>query len=630
MDMNRSITHPTLSILQDSAYRQNGFRRDIQGLRAIAVFAVILFHACKTLLPSGFVGVDVFFVISGFIISSLIIESNKAFNWRNFYWGRIKRIVPAYIVMLALVSIVSSLLFVVGDFSFYKKSIVPALLFFSNQYFSGFGSYFSPGAYELPLLHTWSLAIEMQFYLFFPVLVWLTPRQLLPWLIGALCVALFAYAEWQLRLQDNQRYVYYSLFARVPEFLVGALIAFTGMGKNWSSGFSTLAGLAGVVLLCGCFIFIDEKNFPGLASVTPCLATGLLITSREGVVSRVLSMDGFVWIGALSYSLYLWHWPVLAFMRYYLGHYDLTILWLLGFIAITFLFSSLSFHWVENLARDNKSVLAKPISMIALVMTAGIVMLVSVKLNTMVEKPLLVNMTRYAPADKICHGKIVEDCLRGDLGEKPSVLVLGDSHAAQLNIFIDVVGKQEKFAARVITASSCVPIPGFDVGRIPDYARADCYSQIAALAPYIVDEARLIVIAAMWQWHAHHPNFMQTLSAFLKKTTQRNIKVIVLAQVPMFDANPLRIRRFSALGLPMNVSQNKDWEKANSDVAAIVRRYKGATFLNLSHSQFFADAPFYDGQLIYFDNHHLNELGARSYGLFAAPFFKKYVSLTTE
>ncbi|WP_222837396.1 acyltransferase family protein [Candidatus Williamhamiltonella defendens] len=189
----------------------------------------------------------------------------------------------------------------------------------------------------------------LQFYLFSVLFVWPTLRQLLPWLIGVLYVSLFSYAEAQLRLQDNQRYIYYYLFERVLEFLVGALIAFTGIAftgisKSWSSGPSTLAGLSGMVILGLCFIFIDEKNFPCFASNTPCFSTGLLITSIEGVVSRVLSMDGFVWISALSYSLYLWHCPVLALMRYYLVQYDLTILWLLGFITITFLLSSLSFN----------------------------------------------------------------------------------------------------------------------------------------------------------------------------------------------------------------------------------------------------------------------------------------------
>jgi hypothetical protein len=235
-------------------------------------------------------------------------------------------------------------------------------------------------------------------------------------------------------------------------------------------------------------------------------------------------------------------------------------------------------------------------------------------------------MTRYAPADKICHGQIVGNCIRGDVSLQPSVLVLGDSHAAQLNEFFDVAGKQDKFSARVITASNCVPLPDFDVKSIPDYSQADCRSQIAALVPYVAD-SQLIVIAGMWQWHVSHPDFIFALSRFLEQETQRNVRVIVLAQVPMFDINLLRLRRFSVLGLPLGITKNTEWVGANNTIASIVGQYKGAEFVDFSHSKFFADAPLNDGRLIYLDNHHLNELGARAYGQFAAPLLQKLFTI---
>lgn len=622
MNMSESVNIPTVSEVSRPSERRTGFRRDIQGLRAIAVLAVMLFHACKTWLPSGFVGVDVFFVISGFIICSLIIDGKAAFSWSAFYWGRVKRILPAYGVMLAVVSAISALLFLPDDFSFFKKSMESAALFYSNQYFSSFGSYFAPGAYELPLLHTWSLAIEMQFYLFFPILILFSPRKYLAWLLSALCIILFAYAEWQLRVQDNQRYVYYSLNARIPEFLLGALIAVTRLGRDWSVRVSTLVGWTGLTLLFLCFIYIDEQHFPGVLSVLPCVAAGLLIASRAGTVSKMLSTNALVWVGALSYSLYLWHWPVLAFMRYYTERYELTGPWIVAFLVATFLLACVSFRWVERSARDSASILAKPLSLGALLTVTGLVIVASVMFNKRIEKPIPAELTRYAPAESICHGRMVGDCLRGDRSGMRPVLVLGDSHAAQLNEFFDAVGKQEKLAARVITASNCVPIPGFDVERIPDYSRANCRSQIAALAPFI-DDANVIVVAAMWEWQAPNPEFLSAFAEFLENTTKRNVKVFVLAQIPMFDFNPLRMKRFSELGLPVRVSKNENWEKSNHDIAEIVSHYKGAEFLDFSHSSFFADAPFYSGKLIYMDNHHLNEWGARDYGVFTAPLLKK-------
>jgi peptidoglycan/LPS O-acetylase OafA/YrhL len=624
--VNRSRSNAPLAVHQEFLEHQRGFRRDIQGLRAIAVLFVMVFHANKAWLPSGFIGVDVFFTISGFIIASLIINSEKSFSWHDFYWGRIKRIVPAYVVMMSVVGLISSLLFVTTDFAFFKESMWYALIFASNQYFSSFGSYFAPGAHELPLLHTWSLAIEMQFYVFLPLLICLTPRKLLGWLIGFLCLALFVYAEWKLRLPDNQRHTYYSLLARAPEFLLGVLIAVTGLGRGWSTVYSSLAGFIGLLALGWSSVFIEASSFPGFASIVPCMASGLLIASRKGFVSKLLSASGFVWIGALSYSLYLWHWPVLALTRYYLGSYDLTSLWMLAFVVLTFLLSWMSFHWVETFSRGSSGFLSRPFGLSVLIIVAGLMIFGSIRLNGLVENPLPIEMTRYAPADKICHGQIVGNCIRGDVSLQPSVLVLGDSHAAQLNEFFDVAGKQDKFSARVITASNCVPLPDFDVKSIPDYSQADCRSQIAALVPYVAD-SQLIVIAGMWQWHVSHPDFIFALSRFLEQETLRNVRVIVLAQVPMFDINLLRLRRFSVLGLPLGITKNTEWVGANNTIASIVGQYKGAEFVDFSHTKFFADAPLNDGRLIYLDNHHLNELGARAYGQFAAPLLQKLFTI---
>jgi len=147
------------------------YRNDIQGLRAIAVLAVIFFHVNKNYLPGGFVGVDMFFVISGFLIGSIIFRQKLArqFSFVEFYKARYRRIVPAYLAMVSIVSILAAILFVPKDFAFFWQSLKSTLYFSSNQYFSEFGDYFGPSSHELPLLHTWSLAIEMQFYLLLPI-----------------------------------------------------------------------------------------------------------------------------------------------------------------------------------------------------------------------------------------------------------------------------------------------------------------------------------------------------------------------------------------------------------------------------------------------------------------------------
>lgn len=616
------IIKKTCVVENFSCRHRREFRRDIQGVRAIAVMAVIVFHACITCLPSGLVGVEVFFVISACIVTSLIIDGHSQFNWLDFYWGRLKRNVPAYVVMIASVAVVASLLFLDGDFDFYKKSVESSLFVLSNHYFSDFGSYFGPRAYELPLLHTWSLAIEMQICVLLSVFIWLTPRNWLPWWMGIICVLLLVYSQWQLGLQDSLREVYFAFYSRIQEFIIGVLVAFAGLGENGSSKVSLYTSWIGLLVLLVSFSVVGQKNFPSLASAIPCMATAPLIASKKCVVTRLLSTRALVWVGALSYSLYLWYWPILALIRYYVGNYELTTPWLLGFFLVTFLLSWLSYHFVEALPRNSMSIFAKPVNVCARVTITGAARLGSTPLQAIVEKPMPVEFTQYAPASNVCHGQIISNCLLGDLTQTLPILVLGDSHTARLNEFFDVAGKQNKFAARIMSAGICLPIPGFDVARISDYSRADSRAQMAALVPYL-DSIGISVVAAMWQWQLPSKQFMLAPDEFISFVTKRDAKVVVLAQAPMFEVKRLRVRRFLALGMSVDVYQNKDRKKANSDISVLVSSYKNETFVEFSNSQFFAEPPFREEQLIYMDNHRLNEIGSYSNWLFIAPFLQK-------
>jgi len=197
---------------------------DVQGLRAVAVLAVILYHVNGEWLKAGFIGVDVFFVISGFIITTLLTEPGRKVDLLAFYVGRVKRIVPAYAVMFTIVCLLSAFLFLQPDFSFFYRSLKSAALFISNHYFAEFGSYFAPKAEELPLLHTWSLAVEMQFYVFFPLLILCLPRSCHLPVLSLIALVLFAWSGVQVSLGQQDK-LYFSLIARVPEFMVGAIVA---------------------------------------------------------------------------------------------------------------------------------------------------------------------------------------------------------------------------------------------------------------------------------------------------------------------------------------------------------------------------------------------------------------------
>ena len=213
------------------------FRPDIQGLRAIAVLAVIVFHLNPAWLPGGFVGVDIFLVISGFLISSILLhkKSKPGYSLTStlgyFYTSRLKRIAPAYYATLVMVSLLAAVLFLPADFATYRDGLKKAAWFNSNSYFASFGDYFAPANHEQPLLHTWSLAIEIQFYLIAPFIFLLLPKRLLSWILPLSIISLTAYAEFQLRIAGNQQATYYSLVARLPAFFLGAWVALL-IGKS--------------------------------------------------------------------------------------------------------------------------------------------------------------------------------------------------------------------------------------------------------------------------------------------------------------------------------------------------------------------------------------------------------------
>lgn len=197
------------------------FRNDIQGLRAIAVLSVFLFHLNPNWLPGGFIGVDIFFVISGFLISSICfskIDKNK-FSFIDFYQSRIKRIVPAYFVLLFVIGIIGYQLFLETDFENLKKSYFWSIVFQSNEYFSSLDTYFGTKNSENPFLHTWTLAVEMQFYLFLPFLLFFIKRKWQAVALFIMTIILFTYGTIEV-FNNNKSEIYFSLLARTPEFLL--------------------------------------------------------------------------------------------------------------------------------------------------------------------------------------------------------------------------------------------------------------------------------------------------------------------------------------------------------------------------------------------------------------------------
>ena len=602
-------------------------RDDIQGLRAIAVLAVMVFHLDHQWLPGGFVGVDIFFVISGFLMASIKLrqEQQGRFSFVDFYASRVRRIVPAYLMLLTVTTAVMAVLLIPRDLASYEQSLTTALYFTSNRFFAAQSDYFAPTAHELPLLHTWSLAVEMQFYAVLPfMLVALKQRWRVLALTG-IALTLLGYSSYRLAAGYRQS-EYFSLLARIPEFLVGSLLAFWPAPRAWNGATRTLVAASGLLLTMVSLWLISEQTlFPGVAALMPCFGAALLIAARASVINRLLSHPVLVWIGALSYSLYLWHWPVLAGLRYFCGTYQLSGSAIASFVLLTTTLSWWSYRYVE-LSFRGRAAPGQFARNLALVVAALATMALGHWLNGRLVTPLPAASSWYADSDTICHGHIVGDCVRGDRDGSREILLLGDSHGAHLNYFADTVGRALKVRIRVVTASACVPIHGFDLATVPEWARPPCLAQMREIDRYMA-MADALIVTGMWQNHASSTVTLAALEQFIATAATHKLPVLVLAQVPMLTKNAQRMVRFESFGLGRaRVARDAQWAAANARVAQRVEKHPNARFLNMAQEKLFADAPFEQGVSLYSDNHHLNEIGARRYGEVAIPYFKHWLA----
>ncbi|MFG1393934.1 acyltransferase family protein [Xanthobacter agilis] len=330
------------------------YRPDIDGLRAVAVGSVVLFHGGFSLFGGGFVGVDVFFVISGFLITSIIADDLERgrFSLVDFYDRRIRRILPALFLVLFTTVAIGAFILLPTQMENLAGSLIPATLFYANIHFMGLESYFAPAAEELPLLHLWSLAVEEQFYIVFPLLLFVLMRvggRRLA-VIGLFAVALVSLVIAQVELQEAPRRAFFLLSSRAWELLVGALIALAPLPKVPPKVAAGLGALGLGALLIPVFLYNRNTSFPGVAALPPVLGAALLIYSgrhaARGPAARLLALPGLVYVGRISYSLYLWHWPLLAFAFIYRGR-ALTPLLAAGIILLAVALSALSLRYVE-------------------------------------------------------------------------------------------------------------------------------------------------------------------------------------------------------------------------------------------------------------------------------------------
>ena len=334
------------------------YRPEIDGLRALAVIPVVLFHAGIAGFSGGFVGVDIFFVISGYLITSIILNEQQkdSFTLAGFYERRARRILPALMLVVLLSAVAAWYLLLPAELVDFGESLASVGVFASNILFWTQSDYFATTSEFIPLLHTWSLAVEEQFYLIFPVfmiftLAWTKTKRLSVLTIVAILSLIFCEWAWRNAPEAN----FFLAPSRVWELMAGVLCAFyLQQARDPKLLIRQLASVAGLLMLVYSIAFLDKSiPFPSLFALIPVVGTVLIIlfTDKNTLVGKILSLPFIVGVGLISYSAYLWHQPLFVFAR--LNSMDeLSVTTLLGLSILAFIMAFISWRWVEKPFRN--------------------------------------------------------------------------------------------------------------------------------------------------------------------------------------------------------------------------------------------------------------------------------------
>lgn len=451
------------------------YRREIDGLRALAVLPVMFFHAGFSLFGGGFVGVDVFFVISGFLITSILLIEIRGgtFSLLNFYERRARRILPPLFLVMALCLPFAWLWLVPSDMKDFAQSLVAVSFFSSNLLFWQEAGYFQTAAELKPLLHTWSLAVEEQYYMLFPLLLLFFFRFCRQWIGGALIglgLLSLGYAQWSVRHAPDA--AFFLLPARGWELLVGSLLAFwverrtAPLSAPWAQAGS---GVGLLLITYAIFAFDETTPFPGVYALVPTLGTALIILSAtpQTMVGNLLGSRLLVGVGLVSYSAYLWHQPLFAFARHIKPEASQPEIFL-SLILMSLALAYLSWRFVERPFRDRQRVNRRMVVVFSggctiIFFAAGLSGQFSNGFDQRSTDAQRATMATALPSPhrERCHtgGEAYRSpTLACTFNEGPSSwAVFGDSHAVELAFAMAQELERQNLGVRQFTFSGCVP-----------------------------------------------------------------------------------------------------------------------------------------------------------------------------
>lgn len=588
------------------------FRPEINGLRAVSVLAVILFHVGFSFFKGGFLGVDVFFVISGYLIGGILLSEAKdnELNIYLFYEKRIKRIFPAIFLVLSFFLLIGSVFMLPQEFKSYIKSLASVLTFSSNFYFYNSVGYFELSSEMKPLLHTWSLAIEEQFYLFFPFLVlWLRNKKDSFVLSIFFIFILLSFASCFLFFNTSKDYSFYLLPFRSWELLVGAAIFL--LSKICGEKFIGIDGHISALsffLLVTSFIFFDNTyKHPGWSTLVPVLATaGVLYgINPKSWVYYILTRKFVLLLGAMSYSIYLWHQPLLVFFKLYSNrvnyYFYFGLLWCVAYI---------SWRFVEQPIRYSKSFKQKTV-FLYFILSSCCLFLVSLffyykndldliesekgRVSSGFVLPSINNGWCFYSVDsmpKLQVGKDGVQCWFNGDENKVKGLLLGDSFAGQYEPLWKEFAIKNNYSINSVTTNWCYPSASDNFYGVKD-SRA--YEQCVYNRKYLIDKYKnydFIILAAAFA-DVEKNGLLNDFLALVDFLVSNNRKVVIMPSPKIYDTDVLsQYLRMYKLGLMYEIEKessgaDKYAQQAHKKIEDYVFKKKNDKIIFISREELF-------------------------------------------
>jgi peptidoglycan/LPS O-acetylase OafA/YrhL len=632
-------------------HKPDNYFAHIDGLRAIAVMSVVLHHLMPSFVPGGFIGVDVFFVISGYLITGILIREMEAknFSFMGFYERRARRIFPALFAVLLFTLIGSYILFLPSDFISTLRGAFGTVFFISNMVFwqDLSAGYFAAmdGALN-PLVHTWSLAVEEQFYVLFPILLLLCYKiKFHNFLVIFSLLFLISLLSSEYFIDSNSVAVFFLSPFRAWELLAGSILALkiipnidSKLGREFFSGM----GLAAI--LYACFYLNDHTSFPGISALLPVLGSVAIIHSGmggDGVILRILKLKPFIFIGLISYSLYLWHWPLIVFANYLNPAESFSIFKILFLLIASISLSTISYYLVEQPFRAKRTFSRKVIfsSSITVMMLFSAFAVLGIKTDGFQSRftPEVIAFDKArAPQHiwKSCDSimKSEDWCIIGDKQSTKEILLFGDSHLMSWAPALDDALKKTGRKGYLAMQSNCPPILNLEQWQ----RNRSCSIKNQSVKDFIASNQNLDHVIISGYWPAYFGDLDSTLlitnlsanekyglvhQGLLKSIDwllESEKIVTIIGPVPVYDESvPMLLGHGLLFGNDYLQSNYVAQQKQGGSFPEIISNYSQVkNFFYLDPLKWMCNPECITtikGESMYFDSNHLNVMGAKFY-----------------